>query len=705
MLPLKSRHHFQFGRNMLADSLKKTIRTIHSNIAAKLPDYKSRPSQNYLVAEIAKTLAGHYHRTERIAVIEAGTGTGKSLAYCLGAIPYAKQHKKSLIISTATVALQEQLVSKELPFFSKHAGIDINFELAKGRQRYICEERLFTALQTDTTQISFLNLADSPLSQEEIKCLKEMQSAYKEGSWQGDRDTWPNVIPDHVWRLVQSDKHACQRQLSSHHHCPFHAARDRLTKADVIIVNHALLLADLELGGGIILPEPADSIYVIDEAHHLPQVTRDFSAASTHLLASLEWLEKLTKFNQKMANAISSTRATGLNFKLADAINDTAKDLKNVKNYFADNFFEYDEDNVHRFAQGELPANITNWVKDLKQSSSNMVKFLTKMHDALTLDLNDGDVSKKVAEPILAESGHYLTRIENFAKLWSNLTINSTSSPHARWIKQLEYKNHVDYMLADCPIQVGYYLHDKLWQECAGAILCSATLSALGSFDHFAFEAGLKPLESVKYIKADSPFDYKENATLIIPNMLKEPSDKAFTEELAKVLPNYLQKEKANLVLFASYWQMNQVAEIVRKKGFSLLVQGEASRDNLLSLHHKKVKGGNGSILFGTQSFSEGLDLPGDLLTNLIITKIPFAVPTSPIEQAQSEYVEMKGGNPFLTITVPEAAKKLVQSCGRLLRKESDSGRIIILDRRLVSKRYGKAMLDSLPPFKRKIEY
>ncbi|WP_394227744.1 ATP-dependent DNA helicase DinG [Pseudoalteromonas spongiae] len=690
---------------MLADSLKKTIRTIHTNIAAKLPDYRSRPSQNYLVAEIAKTLAGNYHRTERIAVIEAGTGTGKSLAYCIGAIPYAKQHKKNLIISTATVALQEQLINKELPFFAKNSGIEISFELAKGRQRYVCAERLYNAFVDDPSQLNFLATTDAPLNEKEQDSLKQLQAAYKKGTWQGDRDTWPKVISDNVWRLIQSDKHSCQRQLASHAHCPFHSARDRLAKADVIIVNHSLLLADLELGGGVILPEPADSIYVIDEAHHLPQVARDFSSASTTLVATLEWLDKLAKFNQKMANAISSTRATGLNFKLADAINDSAKDLKNVKTFFADNYFEFNEDNVHRFEQGQLPKGISNWVKDLKQSSNNMLKFLTKMHDALTLDLSDGDVSKKVAEPLLSESGHYLTRLDGFAKLWGNLSIEQSNPPHARWLKQLEYKNHVDYLLADCPIQVGYYLHDKLWQECAGAVLCSATLSALGSFDHFAFEAGLKPIEGVKYIKAQSPFDYKENAVLTIPNISKEPNHKEFSDELIKTLPNYIKKDQANLVLFASYWQMNQVAEGLRKKGFSLLLQGEASRDALLTLHRDKVKNGKGSILFGTQSFSEGLDLAGDLLTNLIITKIPFAVPTSPIEQAQSEYIETKGGNPFLSITVPEAAKKLVQSCGRLLRKESDRGEITILDRRLVTKRYGKAMLDSLPPFKRKIEY
>jgi ATP-dependent DNA helicase DinG len=150
---------------------------------------------------------------------------------------------------------------------------------------------------------------------------------------------------------------------------------------------------------------------------------------------------------------------------------------------------------------------------------------------------------------------------------------------------------------------------------------------------------------------------------------------------------------------------MDHVSKFLRTKGFNLLVQGEMSREALLKLHTKNIDEGKGSILFGTQSLSEGLDLPGKYLENLIITKIPFAVPTSPIEEAQAEFVQSKGGNPFLSITVPDAAKKLVQSCGRLLRKESDAGTITILDRRLVTKRYGKAMLDTLPPFKRQIDY
>ncbi|MDF4535479.1 helicase C-terminal domain-containing protein, partial [Vibrio parahaemolyticus] len=178
---------------------------------------------------------------------------------------------------------------------------------------------------------------------------------------------------------------------------------------------------------------------------------------------------------------------------------------------------------------------------------------------------------------------------------------------------------------------------------------------------------------------------------------------------LAKKVLCYLQADKANLVLFASYWQMREVAESLKveftKRGWALQVQGEKSRSEILNKHKKLIEKQKTSVLFGTGSFSEGLDLPGELLENLIITKIPFAVPTSPVEQAHAEYIQELGGNPFMQITVPEASKKLIQSVGRLLRKERDSGRVVILDRRVVSKRYGKALLDALPPFKRTIEY
>lgn len=243
-----------------------------------------------------------------------------------------------------------------------------------------------------------------------------------------------------------------------------------------------------------------------------------------------------------------------------------------------------------------------------------------------------------------------------------------------------------------------------MFSQAFATVLCSATLTTLNSFDYIKQELGLSQHPGLQTLKVDSPFDYQQKARLLLPKMQTDPSSDAFTDELIAKLPQYIDKTAGNLLLFASYWQMQKVVEALRVKGWSFLVQGEASRQSLLELHALKVKAGEGSILCGTQSFSEGLDLPGALLTNLVITKLPFAVPSSPLEEALSEAITKRGGNPFLQMTVPATARKLVQACGRLLRQEMDHGRIVILDRRLVTKTYGKAMLNALPPFSRTIE-
>ena len=192
----------------------------------------------------------------------------------------------------------------------------------------------------------------------------------------------------------------------------------------------------------------------------------------------------------------------------------------------------------------------------------------------------------------------------------------------------------------------------------------------------------------------------EENAKLVIAKMTNEPSSPQFTDELIKQLPALIKQDKATLVLFSSYWQMEQVAKALREKHkLQIQVQGEQSRQHIIDNHKKRCDNEVESVIFGTQSFSEGLDLPGKYLTNLIITKLPFSVPTSPVEEAQAEYVTAKGGNPFMSIAVPDASKKLIQATGRLLRNEQDTGVITIMDKRLLTKRYGKDLLDSLPPY------
>jgi ATP-dependent DNA helicase DinG len=277
-------------------------------------------------------------------------------------------------------------------------------------------------------------------------------------------------------------------------------------------------------------------------------------------------------------------------------------------------------------------------------------------------------------------------------------------APMARWLEKVTNKRQ-DYLLSASPIEVGFTLENMLWSQCEGAVLCSATLRALNSFDHFRFQAGLKNNDGSQYQQVDSPFDYQNNSQLVIANMDNEASAPDFTDEVITKLPKYLKQGRASLVLFSSYWQMNKVAQTLREEHkLDIMVQGELSRQQIIAQHKKRCDENKESIIFGTQSFSEGLDLPGDYLNNLIITKLPFSVPTSPVEQAQAEYVTAKGGNPFMTLSVPDTSKKLVQACGRLLRNEMDEGVITLLDKRVVTKRYGKQLLDSLPPFSRVFE-
>ena len=711
---------------MLSDKLKQDIRHSYKAIGENLPNFNPRKQQTLLIAEIAKTLAGEYNKDRKIITIEAGTGTGKSLAYTLGAIPLALSKKKKVCISTATVALQEQLVDKDLPFLKKYAGLDFNFTLVKGRQRYVCRQKLTQAVTTGSSdepaQAGF-TFAEKPKAQD-IRTLSKMHKSLLDGTWLGDIDSWETHLPQHIWQQVQSDKHSCLKHLSEHNHCPFHKARDTMDQADVLVVNHSLLLADLELGGGRILSATEDTYYIIDEAHHLPKVTRDFSSASITVKGTIEWLIKLKETGDKMAKVIKSQSAISPALKLGDECQDLLIEMQKVLSFIETNASHYftqqnsDQNNarfskssksdgdVYRFENGIIPQTIKNWAEELQSLSKKSLSHLTKLYNGLIESVKDGDTQMFIAEPLLAEAGFMMQRLESLQALWYMYakTDSEKGAPMARWLEQISLKRQ-DYLMSASPIEVGFTLEDMLWSQCEGAVLCSATLCALNSFDHFRFQVGLKNNDGTQYQQVESPFDYQNNAQLIIANMDNEANVPAFTDEIIDKLPKYLEQGSASLVLFSSYWQMNQVAEALKDKiDIDIMVQGELSRQQIIENHKKRCDNNEHSIIFGTQSFSEGLDLPGDYLNNLIITKLPFSVPTSPVEQAQAEYITAKGGNPFMTLSVPDTSKKLVQSCGRLLRNEKDEGVITLLDKRVVTKRYGKQLLDSLPPFSRVFE-
>jgi len=706
---------------MLSDKIKQAIRISYKAIGENLTNFNPRKQQTFLIAEIAKTLAGDYDKARKIITIEAGTGTGKSLAYTLATIPLAISKEKKVCISTATVALQEQLVDKDLPFLKKHSGLNFNFTLVKGRQRYVCRQKLAQAITQDDSPQAGFTFAQKPKANE-IKLLHDMHKALLDNDWQGDLDSWQDPVPHYIWQQVQSDKHSCIKHQSEHTHCPFHKARDTMEEADVLVVNHSLLLADLELGGGVILPPPEDTYYVIDEAHHLPKVTRDHSSASVNLKGAIDWLNKLKETGDKMANAIKSQSAISPSLKLGDDCQDLLMELQKVLSFVDNNvslYFPeksqaygnaYDNKNqdeaLYRFENGIIPQSLKNWAEDLTELSKKCLSHINKLYNLLMESVKDGDCQIHLAEPLLAESGFMIQRLENFNALWKMYakTDSEKGAPLARWLEKTTNKRQ-DYLLSASPIEVGFALEDMLWSKCEGAVLCSATILALNSFDHFRRQVGLQTNDGSQYQQVDSPFDYQNNAKLVIAKMVNEPSQPQFTDELIKQLPSLIKQDKATLVLFSSYWQMEQVARELRDEHqLTIQVQGEQSRQHIIEQHKKYCDNDKDSIIFGTQSFSEGLDLPGKYLTNLIITKLPFSVPTSPVEEAQSEYITVKGGNPFMSLSVPETSKKLIQSTGRLLRNEQDTGTITLLDRRVVTKRYGKQLLDSLPPYKRVVE-
>lgn len=676
---------------MLTESQKAQIRTLHQRLKQALPGYQPRPSQNKLIAEMASIIAGSYHSYDRIGLIEAGTGTGKSLAYLTAALPLAIAQKKTLVVSTATVALQEQLVNKDLPFLQRHSGIDFEFCLVKGRQRYACIERLKQLLQQGDIMLA-----------SELPQLEQLGQLWQSRQWLGDRDSLPFAISDQLWQAIQADHYHCPKQQHAHRNCPFHLARAEIDDSRVLIVNHALLLADLDSGNAV-LPPPADCIYVLDEAHHLADVGRDYFSARAQLDADTQfWQQKVERIKALLTQQLAQFGSASELIRLAESSDSFFSRYKAMQQQLSAWLKQTAVESAEhlRFADAQLPDALNRPTEDLQQSSQQALQTLDKLFQWVLEQTAERQMKASVLNQLQQDLSALQQTFSQQHQLWSCWLQGSEPVTQARWLS-FEHQHVYGYA---CPLSVSFKLEDLLFSQAHAVLLCSATLTTLGTFDHVSRELGLTGHPGLQKLCVPSPFSYQQQASILLPRLQTEPTAAGFTDELCQVLPDYVLPDKGNLVLFTSYKQMEQVAASLRSKGFSLLVQGEASRQALLDLHKMRIDAGQGSILFGTQSFSEGLDLPGALLVNLVITKLPFAVPTSPFEEAMAEAVSKKGGNPFLLLAVPAAARKLVQACGRLLRQEMDSGRIVILDRRLVTKSYGSAMLNALPPFRRVIE-
>lgn len=686
---------------MLIAQYRTLVRDNYRRLSGAISGFRPRRAQNYLVAEIGRVLMGHYQPGRRILVAEAGTGIGKSLAYIQAAVPWARLARKKLVLSTATLALQEQLVEKDLPLYLQHCPPAFRFALAKGRGRYCCNHKL-AQLAEGEAQFTLLEPADG-LNAAEQALVAKLWQARQSGAWAGDRDSWPTPIADRLWQQIQAQRHGCQPQLG-HQHCPFHLARAELDKVEVIVVNHALLLADLKMGGGVILPEPEECIYVLDEAHHIADIARDQGSARLPLRASRRWLELFNQSLGKHAVGLLEPEIQRVLGQVQSALQQQIPTLGSLQQALDPSRQTFDDQGCLRFVAGELPDALHLQLVQLKEENTGLQRALERLQTQVAEQLKLGALPLKQAEPWLSDLSQAQLRTEQTATLCELMTrpLGANHTPPARWLEQDAHSQ--DISLCATPLAVGYLLEQWCWSRAAAVIMVSATFTALNDFGYFRRAVGLKTDDGSQYLRLSSPFDYPR-ARLLIPAVGCEPADAGFDQALIEQLPHWLEQQQASLVLFSSYRQMQTVAAGLRARGLSLLVQGEASRQSLLQLHRTRCDGGNPSVLFGTGSFSEGLDLPGHYLTNLIITKLPFAVPTSPVEEAMAEWISLRGGNPFMELTVPEASRKLIQACGRLLRSETDQGRIVLLDRRIVTRRYGAALLAALPPFTQEITY
>lgn len=706
---------------MLSDELKSNIQDAYRAILAA-KGHKPRAGQRQMIATIARTLGNIAMGDEserlgekHVAVIEAGTGTGKTLSYCLSAIPIAKAREKTLVISTATVALQEQILHKELPELLKNTDYSFKYTLAKGRGRYLCLNNLQSHLDSDAeaTEDMFAELFQQHLHTDDVNIAlyKEMDNALEEGSWDGDKDNWEGIIREQDWSRMTTDHQQCtNRNCANFSACPFFKARAEIENTDIIIANHDLVLADLSLGGGAILTAPADTIYVFDEGHHLPEKAINHFRHEIRLQQSVQWLRQLEKnllgLKKELTDEVSVTG--NLLFKIPQMIQTIINFMQYAQQGLAPfiNSLEEGENGLqHRFEFGLIPDELRQLAYSLQTSYQKLFTAIESIHDECKkVKQNEGmGIPATTAETWMPVLGVILGRLEQAQSLWALYSLQDDQKypPNARWLTVTGQGMDQDIELGGSPILAAHTLRMQLWNKCFAAVVTSATLTALNQFHRFNMRSGV-PRES-EYLRVMSPFNFPDKAVLTVPKLTYEPSKtEEHTQEIIAYLNENIDLQAGSLVLFSSRRQMEAVAEALDSKLQAiLLVQGEQSKRVILDSHKEKIDAKQGSLLMGLASFAEGVDLPGNYLTHVIIAKIPFAVPDDPVDATLSEWIQKRGGNPFMEISIPDASLKLVQATGRLLRSENDTGQIVILDKRLITKRYGGNLLDSLPPYRR----
>lgn len=678
-------------------------------LATSLTGYEQRDEQ----LRMALTVAEAFNH-DRVVLVEAGTGTGKSLAYLVPSILWAVRNNERVVISTNTINLQEQLIRKDLPFLARHCGVDFKAALIKGRGNYACLRKLEAA---EAEPSLFPDDAST-----ELTAIVEWSKTTRDGC----RSDLGFIPRSGVWEEICCEADQCGRsRCKQFNGCFFYRARRDASAARVLVVNHALLLSDIVLkrenGYDATAILPPFNRLILDEGHHLEDVATSHLSLIISRGAILKQLHRLLPSRANRAgllNILSNRLARDLPDSLDSLYEELSALLETTLLPKAQDVALVTEQTMDWLALAleresggegrERKLRITEEVEqrpfwqELRQRVRNLGDALADYASGLrTLVRRCSDLPEQLKEK-LAGQVLDIAGIEGRLQAMTEGLLFMISEPegYCRWIEASTVQRGLQARLCAAPLDIADQIRQTILDRLKTIIVTSATLTVGGEFGYLKKRTGFNLLarERLRELRLPSPFDYASQVFAAVPDDMPDPTDPGFREALQESILRSLSISRGGaFILFTSHDLLRKsyaaLAPELTRQGMTPLRQGETGRHTLLARFRKE----HHAVLFGTDSFWEGVDVKGEALRLVIITRLPFQVPTEPVQQARCERIDATGGNSFREFSIPQAVIKFRQGFGRLIRSRDDRGAVLILDRRVTTKGYGRTFLRSLP--------